>query len=238
MPSMASNTIYGIITNAMQDAGYLQQGEVPNSQNLADFSQTLCDIINLWQTQGLKLFLNQVITFPMVANQSVYSFGPGGTNVMQMPKRVIQANVITPSGVRRPLVALSWNEWMRLSQVIGNASTVSSYFVDKQPTLLKVHLWNAPNATDAMNSCEFLMQVGAPMPINLEEDMQFPDEWRIALRWALADEICTGQPQAIMDRCATRANAYRQVLEDWDVEDADTSFAPDMRRGYGQRRIR
>ena len=33
----------------------------------------------------------------------------------------------------------------------------------------------------------------------------FAQEWRIALRWGLADDIATGQPQAIMDRCAQRA---------------------------------
>ena len=54
----------------------------------------------------------------------------------------------------------------------------------------------------------------------------------MGLRWALADELSTGQPQAIMDRCERKATAYRQALEDWDVEDAPTSFTPDQRALY------
>jgi len=68
--------------------------------------------------------------------------------------------------------------------------------------------------------------------ISVTETMNFPIEWRIALRWGLADELATGQPQAIMDRCQGRALAYRTMLEDWDVEDASTRFTADT-RGYG-----
>ena len=50
----ASNTVYGIINDAMHDAGYLQEGEIPNSDQLASNQRRLCDIINLWQTQGLR----------------------------------------------------------------------------------------------------------------------------------------------------------------------------------------
>ena len=56
-------------------------------------------------------------------------------------------------------------------------------------------------------------------------------ELRGVLR-GLADELATGQPQPIMQRCEAKANQYRQALEDWDVEDASTSFAPDQRALY------
>ena len=55
----------------------------------------------------------------------------------------------------------------------------------------------------------------------------------MALRWALADDICTGQPQAIMDRCAGRSRYYKEILEGWDVEDAPTRFTPDQRSMMG-----
>jgi hypothetical protein len=68
----------------------------------------------------------------------------------------------------------------------------------------------------------------------VDETMNFPNEWRIALRWGLADELATGQPQAIMDRCERRAAMFKAALEDWDVEDAPTRFQPDIAQSYPQ----
>ncbi len=227
-----SNTVYGIINDAMHDAGYLGEGEQPNSEQLASNFRRLNDIINLWQTQGLKLFLNEELSVNLSPNVGFYSFGPTGTVVMAKPSRVLQANVVTSAGVRRPLVTLSWNEWMTLSQVT-TPGTISSYFVDKQAVNLGVHFWNPPSTAEASNTASLLIQREITNPINLEASMDFPQEWRIALRWGLADDICTGQPQAIMDRCAQRSAIYREALENWDVEDAPTRFTPDQRSGYG-----
>ena len=225
-------TVYNIINDALHDAGYLGEGELPNSEQIADCFRRLNDLINLWQTQGLKLFLNEELEVTLLPNVGLYTFGPLGTVVMSKPSRVISAFVVTPEGIRRPLVVLSWNDWMTLSQV-NNPGMISSYFVDKQSDLLKVNFWNPPDASEALNKVHLLIQRAQPNPINLEESMDFPQEWRIALRWGLADDISTGQPQAIMDRCLQRATAFRTALEDWDVEDAPTSFAPDTRSGYG-----
>lgn len=225
-------TIYNIINDAMHDAGYLGEGEIPNSDQIASCFRRLNDMINLWQTQGLKLFLQEELEVTLSTGVGLYTFGPTGTVVMTKPSRVLQALVLTPAGIRRPLVTLSTNDWMRLSQ-INNPGTISSYWVQKDSDILSVNFWNPPDANEALNKVVLLIQKAQPNPINLEESMDFPQEWRIALRWGLADDIATGQPQAIMDRCAQRAVIYREALENWDVEDAPTSFVPDTRSGYG-----
>ena len=74
--------------------------------------------------------------------------------------------------------------------------------------------------------------------VSVNDQMNFPQEWFLALRWGFADEICTGQPQAIMDRCEKKATMYREALEDWDVEDTSTRFQPDTRMGYGASNFR
>ena len=236
MPSPTSKSIYGIINDAMHDAGLLGEGEEPNSEALAVNFRRLNDIINLWQTQGLKLFYLQEVTIPLVASQSLYTMGPTGNVVMPKPSRVLSGYVLDAgSNARRPMEALSWDEWTTLGQVVGNAGSISSYFVDKQVSLLKVNFWPPPDATEALNTVKLLTQVQATNQINLEDEMQFPQEWRIALRWGLADDIATGQPQTIMDRCQQRSNIYREALEDWDVEDTTTTFVVDSRNGYGGR---
>lgn len=234
MTAPVSNTPYGIIYDAYHDAGLLGLGEEPNSEQLTEGMRRLCDVINLWQTQGLKLFLLVDLPITLTAGKSTYSMGLTGDIVMAKPSRILQAYILITSGlVKRPLVSLSWDEWMRLSQVSGNNGTISSYFVNKQPSLLSVTFWNTPDVEEATNTAHVLLQVQVDNPINLESDMMFPSEWRIALRWGLADDLATGQPEAIMSRCAQRATAFREALEDWDVEDTVTRFAIDQRMTYG-----
>jgi len=230
MANSTSNTAYGIINDAMFDAGYLQEGAEANSEQLSIHMRRLCDIINLWQTQGIKLFLQEEVTVPLVLNQTQYVIGPIGPAVtMAKPLQVLSGFVLNTSNTRRPLVLLSRDEWERLSQVSGNSGTINSFFPDKQSYALNLNLWPAPDNTEVLNTATFLMRVQATNPILLTDNTSFPQEWRMALRWGLADDICTGQPQIIMQRCQERATAYRNTLENFDVEDASTLFAVDSR---------
>lgn len=231
MPVSTSNTAYGIIKDAMFDAGLLQEGDDPNSEQLATNMRRLCDIINLWQTQGLKLFLQDEISIVLTAGQNTYTVNPDAGLEPHKHLRVLQARIETPTGNKRPINPISWNEWNQLSSGSGS---ITGYHVDKQQGSLVVKFWNTPDANEALNTAVLLVHTQAANPFNLESDVAFPQEWRIALRWGLADDIATGQPQAIMDRCQQRAKLYREMLEDWDVEDTVTSFAPDM-RNFGPR---
>lgn len=234
MVSSVSNSVYGIISDAMHDAGKLGEGAEPNSEQLATNMRRLNDIINLWQTQGLKLFLLQVITLAaptLAAGKATYAFGPGLDVDMNRPHDVYLGRVVTSAGTNRPLYPLAWNDYFRLSQT-GTQGSVANYFVDKQYDQFKISLWPVPDTNEALNTIEFQMRTQIYNPLNLEEDMKFPQEWRIALRWGLADEISTGQPEAVQQRCAARAQAFKAALEDQDVENADVSFGMQRMDSY------
>lgn len=229
MTSNVSNTAAGIIQDAMVANGKVPAGSIPTSQQFADGMRRLNDMINLWQTQGLKLFLQRELTVPLVVGQTLYTIGPTGTVIMPKPTRILQGFIINTSSIRRPLVLISRDEWERLSQVTGNNGTINSFMVDKQELTLNLNLWPPPDSVEVLNTATFLAQYQATNPIALTDDVGFPQEWRIALMWGLADELATGQPQAIMDRCEKRAMEYRQALQNWDVEDAPTYFNIDTR---------
>lgn len=235
MPFAVSNTTYGIIRDAMQDAGLLQEGDDPNSEQLATYIRRLCDIINLWQTEGLKLFLLQEVTVTLIAGQAEYTLNQAVGVEPNKNLRVIQGR-IENSNSSRPIYPISWDEWNRLQK--NTSGAVTGYFVDKQIDSLVVHTWNTPDANEALNVMILLVQTQAVNPYNLMSDVMFPQEWRIALRWGLADDIATGQPQAIMDRCQQRANLYKTQLEDWDVEDTPVRFAVNPQATMSNRRIR
>lgn len=236
MTTPNSNTPAGVIYDAMQDAGLLRQGNQPSSEDYTKYGRRLVDLIKLWQTQGLKLWLNADQSITLVAGTATYVLGPGGSIITAKPMRVIQGYYLDSSSNRRPIYPLSWDEYLRLANVTQQGS-VTQYFVDKQQANLSVRFWNVPDTTAATGTVHLLIQQQVATFTNLTEDMNFPEEWRIALRWGLADEICTGQPAEIMARCASRAAVYRGMLEDWDVEDASTRFEPDSRYGGASSRF-
>lgn len=224
-----------IITYAYVDAGLIQEGDTPTSDKIASGMNRLNDMINLWGTQGLKLwtYLDQSIT--LVSGTSQYVLGPSGSIITVKPMRAIQGYYLDSNSVRRPIYPLSWNEWLTLSQTT-NTGAVSQYFVDKQQANLVVNFWLVPDATAATGTAHLLIPRQITNFTGLTDTMNFPQEWMMGLRWGLADELAIGQPQAIMDRCQQRAMTYRAMLEDWDVEDTPTSFQPDMMQGnVGQR---
>lgn len=237
MTAPATNTPLSIISDAYFDAGLTQEGQSPNSEQIASGMRKLTDLINLMQTQGLKLWLLVDTAVPLVVGQGTYTFSPTGNVVMPKPPRAIDAYYMDSNGIRRPLVPLSWSDYIRLSQV-NQSGAINSYFVNKQQSQLSVFFWLLPDTQAATGSAHLLLQTQVTNFINVTETMNFPIEWRIALRWGLADELATGQPQAIMDRCQQRAIAYRQTLEDWDVEDVSTKFVPDSQGLYTGGRFR
>jgi hypothetical protein len=237
MTAPNDNTSLAIISDAYFDAGLLQQGQIPNSEQFVVGMRKLQDYVNLLQTQGLKLWLLEDISIPLVAGQSTYTLSPTGDVAMPKPMRIIDAYYRDANGIRRPLTPLSWNDYTRLSQ-ITQTGQINSYFVNKQQTSLPVFFWLVPDATAATGTAHVVTQKQVTNFITLTETMNFPTEWRIALRWGLADELSTGQPQAIMDRCQQRAQAYRTMLEDWDVEDTPTRFTPDAQMGTAYRGFR
>lgn len=237
MTAPALNTPYAIITDAFQDAGLNQLGQAPDSDQIVSGMRKLTDLINLWQTDGLRLWLNVDTAVTLVAGQAMYAFKPSGDVDMVKPLRVLQGYYLDANSRRQPLTVLSWEEYLRLSQVSGNTGAVNSYFVDKQQTQLNVYFWLTPDATAALGTAHVLLQTQVTNFVAVDETMNFPNEWRIALRWGLADELATGQPQAIMDRCESRARRFKMVLDEWDVEDAPTRFQPDVQQSYPRGRF-
>lgn len=232
MTTPALNTPIAIINDAWQDAGLNELGQDVDGDQIVVGMRKLTDIIKYRQTKGLKLWLNVDTAVTLVAGQATYTFVPGGDVDMAKPMRVIQGYWLSNQNIRTPLNVLAWDDYLRLSQVTGNNGAVNSYFVNKRQLQLDVTFWMTPDATAATGVAHVLLQTQVATFTNLTETMNFPEEWRIALRWGLADEICTGQPQAIMDRCQARAETYWAALEDWDVEDAPTMFQPDARGQY------
>lgn len=218
-----------IITMAYRDAGKLAFDTPPDSGQLLDGMQRLADLLYFHQTQGLKLWLLEDVEMPLVANQALYTVGPSGDVNMRKPFRV-DFGYATEAGAqnRRPLTPLSYNDWTRLSNTTQTGQ-VTQYFVDKQLSVLKVWLWLTPDSTQvSQGAVHLVFRTKAEHLVALNQAMTFPPEWYLALRWALACELASGQPQTVQNRCLYFSEKYIDALQNFDIEDAPLMIQADL----------
>lgn len=227
---MSNQTATGICTRAYQDAGKLAAGGSLSSVQLAEGIDRLNDIINLRQTNGLRLWLETETTVTLTAGKQMYTFMPGGDVSVTRPLRIKQAAYWDAYSNVRPLTpCLSREEWTRLSSRTIQAA-VSQYFYEKLYDRLNLYLWNIPDTTAATGTVKVVLQNQAGNVTLAADSPHFPIEWTLYLRWALAEDLATGMPQEVVARAERMAAKYLEDLNGWDVEgEAETFFQPDMR---------
>jgi hypothetical protein len=226
-----------VIELAMRDSGLLDREQYPNSSDYREYLTRLNLIINLEQTQGLKLWLQENVTFTPVLNQQSYAWGPTGDIQMPRPTRIIAGFYTFPlsatGGIqtRYPLYQMSRDEFNALG-VLNVPGITNSFFVDKQQFNLIVWLWLLPDLFTSTASVTFVTQTQINQVISITDQMNFPIEWFEYLHWALAAEIDTGQPMAIQQQNNDNAEKYRMILENFDVEDTSTYLQVDPRMQF------
>lgn len=222
------NSPYRVIDNAYHESGLLEDGQEPDSEQISKGMIRLNDLMSLWQTQGLKLWLQSDLPITLVQGLSPYTLGTTGNIVMTRPTRIIEAYYADSNQVNRPIFVYARSDWDTLSQR-NVQGPLNSIFVDKQVPYLIVNVWQLPDAQTALGKLHLIIQQQQPVAVALTDNLLFGPEWFLALIWGLADQFTTGQPQAVINRCQQKAVEYRTMLEDWDVEDASTTFVPDSR---------
>jgi hypothetical protein len=235
------NTPYRVIRTAMEDCGLIEDGADPSGEQLAKYMNRLNDLFQSLQVRpGLKLWLNNDLAVQLTQGTNLYTLGTSGTVVMTRPMRIIEGYFYDINAkTRRPLISLARTDWDTLS-VTSTQGSITNYFTDKQQNTLNVYVWLTPDSYSATlgSGVHLIIQQQVAGLVSLNDSMNFPIEWFNTLHWMLAQEICTGQPQAVIARCNQMAAYWLQILEDWDVEDASTSFAPDQRINQGVGRFR
>jgi hypothetical protein len=83
---------------AMRNAGLLDKLDFPDSEDYRQYMPRLNGFMNFHQTQGLKLWLQEDITFTPVLGQQQYVWGPGGDINMPRPTRIIAGYFTYPVG--------------------------------------------------------------------------------------------------------------------------------------------
>jgi hypothetical protein len=225
------NTIDRVIRTAMYQAGLIELGQDPSSEQFALYMNIMNDLISFEQTQGVKLFLNFAQPITPIQGVNLYNLGPNGpAPIIPRPTRVVDGYFVDQNNNQRPLFSMSWQEWDLLSNK-GTQGAPNSYFIDKQETYLNAYIWQTPDAATALGTIYLVIQQPINLFVGLQDnpDSSFPPEWYSYLVWGLAAQICVGQPDAIVARCEKWATYYQTALENFDVEDTSIYFTADQR---------
>lgn len=234
-------TCYQTIQDAYFEAGKIGLGEEPKSEMLVNGMRRLNQMINYFQTRGIKLWVQQDVSIAAPVLQTgvgVYTMGPTGTVVLfSKPRRVIESYYTDLTANRRPLTQiLSRNEWDTLSTTTQKGQ-ITSIYVDKQLGNLVINVWMVPDLIAAQGQLHLITDMQIPNVSMLNDQMFFPPEWSFTLMWGLAYQVSTGQPQEVIEKCKYNADKYQEELEGWDVEDAPVTFQPDPRGAFVGRRF-
>ena len=235
-----------IIQAALRKLNVADLTDTIDSLTISNASLALNLLIKMWVTDGLKIWTNDTINMPMVANKTMYVLGPGSTtgatNVISnvtsydKPLKIIQAwvrnNTVTPN-IDIPMQILSKQEYNMLGSKFSTG-TPNSIFLDVKQTTSNLYLYLTPDTNVATNySLQFVMQRLISDLNNSTDIPEFPIEWMLPLVWGLADQLAIeySVPANHRAEVAQKAEMYKERASSWDVESTSTFFTPDMRFG-------
>lgn len=221
---MTTNTASAIIAKAYADANKLSRGASPSAAQQTDGLDRLNDIINFEQVRGLKLFLEFEAVVTLVANQQTYSFMPGGSYSIARPLRILTAAYWDTQNNVTPLTVMARQDWATLTSRTTKGRP-NQFFPERLFDRMNMHLWLVPDTEAATGTVHATLHAQATNP-TISAATGFPIEWVMFLRWALAADLATGMPQEVIARCEAKARDAREVLENFDVEEAQTRFQP------------
>ena len=234
-----------IISLALRKLGTLEVGSTPDAETIANANMSLNLLVKQLNTDGLKLWKTSELIIPLFANQTSYTLGGAGCDLMydtlaptvaitDRPLKVIQGfyrNVTSTPVIDTPVMIVSKQEYNVLGSKFSTG-TANTIFYDSKKTNGILYVYLTPDTNSQTN---LQLHIVAQMPLNdmtLATDIpDFPNEWMNCLVWNLADQLALeyGVPMNARQEIATRAAAYRVQLDDWNVEASSTFFQPDFR---------
>lgn len=232
-----------IILSALRKLGAVEPADTSSTIDpniVTNCAQALNLMVKQWMTEGIKLWTVTEVSFPLVASQTSYTAGPSGCDITtDKPLRILQAwirnNVLSPA-VDIPLNIMSRQEYNMLGSKFSQG-TANSIWLNPGLTSSTIKLFLTPNAITVSTYTVYMVvqQPVADIPTSGTVPA-FPNEWMQALVWGLADQLALeyGLPVNHRQEVLAKAEKYRELLMDWDVENESVFFVPDIRNFQGK----
>lgn len=157
------------------------------------------------------LSLITTTTDDSAVDNHVYTY----TAKAQRPLEIDEVRLVSSDATERPLLIVSRNEYMALSDKTSEGSPNQIYF-DPQTQNAVIRVWLEPN-----NMKEFIKFTGK-YPIQdadaLTNNLDFPQEWLEMLSWNLAVRLSPKYGKAIDPNMVTIANHFKEQAFNFDRE--------------------
>ena len=177
-----------LATSAARLAGILASGEVLAGNEPADITLIAQQMLDEWQSDKLKIYTENINTFPFVLGTQTYTLGSGGTFNMPRPAHIdrmgvqILSNPVQPSEV--PITMLDKDGWanVRVKNISGSYPLFC--YADYAFPLMNLNFWVIPGL--ACNCVIYSWQPLLTFPDWNVTDVTFPPAYAQALRYNLA----------------------------------------------------
>jgi hypothetical protein len=177
-----------LISSSARLAGILASGEQLVGNEPGDCQIILQQMMDTWQADGLKIFTENINTFPFVLGTQTYTLGTGGSFNMARPAHIdrmgvqILSNPVQPSEV--PITLLDKDGWanVRVKNISGSYPLFC--YADYAYPLMNLNFWVIPGL-----ACNCVIYSWAPLstwPDLNVTDVTFPPAYLQAIRYNLA----------------------------------------------------
>lgn len=217
-------TARDLIKGSLRLLGVLASGEEPTAAEAADALTSLNSLIDTWRTERLMVYAITPESFSLVANQKVYTMGPGGNFDTVRPQNIDMVQMIyTGSGTPQPLnlpIQIINRDQYNAFVVPDTASSIPLWvYVDDSFPQRKLYFYTVPTEAYAVEIFTWKL-LGAIA--NLNADISFPPGYERALRFNLALELAPEfgmSPSQVVIANAMEAKAAVKSLNNQSASD-------------------
>ncbi len=229
-----------IITRALRIVGAYGQGATPSAASITEGAEALNDMVKEWQADGMPLFKITTITpFTLTATEQ-YSIGSGATVDTPAPLKVLQAfrrNSLTSPNTDTPMLVIDQHAYNLLTPKTSTGTPNQLFYQtpgtagNTSGTQMRgtIFIYNSPNATSITYDTIGLVVQQPFEDFDASTDVpDFPSYWFNALKWGLADQLCSEYGVGLSERgfIQNKADKHKNMALSFGSEEGSLFLRP------------
>jgi len=203
-------TALEIIEAAFRSIGIASTGNPLSAEDAANGLEALQMMLGRWVAGNLALFCYQIETASVTAGTAAYTIGATGDIAVARPPSIEKIYVRDSNSIDYPTTQISAQKYARISDKSQSGRSLYWWYNPTYPNGT-LTLWPVPDGSSDTLIITMLQQLSSP--INLTDDMEFPEMYNAAMRWCLAVELAPEYGVDLHPYVSVNANASFAQLQ-------------------------